>query len=417
MSNRFYFPSLRGRFGDWAYYSTLMKLEHVAERVDYAKDIHNSQSLSDLIQRELREGRAKEICDYLKNNEDRFFNSLVVAIYDGSPRWHEMDISTHGDDVDPEDLDDTALHSVGFLSITHKEKIFALDGQHRLAGIQQALATNPELGTQELSVIFVAHHNTPEGMQRTRKLFTTLNKQAKPVKKSEIIALDESDVMAITTRHLVENHKYFNAGQIDTMRKQANLPKTDYSHFTTIINLYDVLSVAIPYIKERLSGKDAQDLKLYRPNDNKLEEYLDFSERFFEDLAKNFTKLGEYFSSSDKSEFLKAVRTEKGGHVLFRPAGLLIFAEILKELRSKSRYADAVELLKKLPTNLGEAPYAGTLWNPHKKTMNTRHSALCRDILLYMIGRGKNIDKLKVRYARALDRPEDGVELPPRVVG
>lgn len=415
MSERFYLPSLRGRFGDWAYYATLMKLEQVANRIDYAKDIHSSERLSELIQRELRGGRAREIRDYLRTNNDRFFNSLVVAIYDGSPGWHELDISPQGDDINPEDLDDTALHSIGFLSITNDEKIFALDGQHRLAGIQEALKDDPELGSEELSVIFVAHHNTPQGMQRTRKLFTTLNKQAKPVKKSEIIALDESDVMAIATRHLVENHQYFNDGQIDHMRTQANLPPSDVQHFTTIINLYDVLSTIFPHVKERMSGKEAQKLKLYRPDDEKLEEYLSFAGRFFEDFAKQFPKLDEYFSSKDRPSVLKEARTEHGGHILFRPAGLTIFSGVLKELRSSSPYTEAMEMLSKLPVQLNEAPYVDTLWNPHQKTMNTRHAALCRDVLLYMLGRGKNIQKLKERYARAIEKPVEEVDLPARI--
>lgn len=415
MSDRNYFPALRGRFGDWAYYATLMKLEQVASRIDYAKDIHSSQSLSELIQRELREGRAKEICEYLQKNDDRFFNSLVVAIYGGSPGWHELDVSGFGEDIDPEDLDDTALHSVGYLSLTKSEQIFALDGQHRLAGIQQALEANSDLGTEELSVIFVAHHNTTEGMQRTRKLFTTLNKQAKPVKKSEIIALDESDAMAIAARHLVENHKYFNAGQIDTLRKQANLPNADYKHFTTIINLYDVLCTVIPFVKERMKGEDAQKLKLYRPSDSKLDEYLKFSEKFFEDLAKSFPRLQEYFSATDKTSILKQVRTDEGGHILFRPIGISIFSDVLKELRASLSYSEAMKKIRGLPVNLNEAPYVNTVWNPHRQTIDTRRAALCRDILLYMLGRGKNVDRLKARYASVLEMDESEVVLPGKI--
>ena len=416
MGNRLYFPSLRGRFGDWAYYSTLMKLRHVINCVDYAEEIHSSNSLSDLIQRELREGRAQEICEYINNNGDRFFNSLVVAIYDGSPGWHELGITSYSEDISPDDLDDTARHSVGFLSITQDEKIFALDGQHRLTGIRQALDMNPSLVGEEISVIFVAHENTPEGMKRTRKLFTTLNKQAKPVNKSEIIALDESDVMAIATRHLIENHRFFNDGQIDVMRKQANLPKTDYKHLTTIINLYEVLCIVFPYIKERLTRKKIQDLKLYRPNDEKLREYIKFSEQFFEDLADLFPKLAEYFLLEERDAMLRTVRTDNGGHILFRPIGILIFTGVLKELRATLSYTEAMAMLKKLPINLDEEPYVGTLWNVNRKTINTKYSALCRDILLYMLRRGKNPDNLQTRYARALEEVKSPVELPPYLI-
>jgi len=416
MSNRYYIPALRGRFGDWAYYSTLMTLEQVAQRIDFARDIHTSSSLSELIQRELLEGRANEIAQYIQQNEDRFFNSLVVAIYGGSPGWHQLDVSAKSEDISREDLDDTALFSIGYLSLTNEEKIFALDGQHRLAGIQVALDAGADFRDNELPVIFVAHHNNPEGLRRTRKLFTTLNKQAKPVKKSEIIALDESDAMAISTRFLVENHEFFNAGQIDTLRKQANLAPGNISHFTTIINLYDVLSIILPHVKDRLSKEKASELRVYRPSDETISEYNDFSGKYFEDLAGLFDELGTYFSSEDKSAVLREMRTEDGGHVLFRPIGLKIFSRVLMELRRSLSYEEGMRELAKLPVNLNEAPYADTIWNTHRRTLDTRREAICRDVLLYMLGRGKKRSELKARYARALEVPEEDIELPEMVI-
>lgn len=94
MNKREYFPALRGRVGDWAFYSVLMTLNQIASKVNYAKEIHSSAKLSDLIQRELDDkSRAGEIGNYLLTNEDRFFNSLVVAVYDGDPEWHAAQAS------------------------------------------------------------------------------------------------------------------------------------------------------------------------------------------------------------------------------------------------------------------------------------------------------------------------------------
>lgn len=72
--------------------------------------------------------------------------------------------------------------------------MFTLDGQHRLAGIQQAIEKGLEQDPfDEVSVIFLAHEDTRPGLERTRRLFTTLNKTAKPVSKGDIIALDEDE--------------------------------------------------------------------------------------------------------------------------------------------------------------------------------------------------------------------------------
>ena len=189
-----YLPALRGYFGDWTYYACLMKLKDIAERVSYPRELHSNTGLSDMIQRRLREGRGKEISAYLSGNPSRFFNSLVIAVYEGAPSWLEFDevIAATKDDL-LKDLDEETKHTVGYLYLIGSERLFTLDGQHRLAGIKLALEDNDTLGDEELSVIFVAHNNSVEGLRRTRRLFTTLNKTAKPVSKADVIALDESD--------------------------------------------------------------------------------------------------------------------------------------------------------------------------------------------------------------------------------
>jgi len=56
-------------------------------------------------------------------------------------------------------------------------------GKHRLAGIRKALQEDDDLGLDEINVLFVAHQETAEGRQRTRRLFITLNKRVRPVSK------------------------------------------------------------------------------------------------------------------------------------------------------------------------------------------------------------------------------------------
>ena len=85
---RRYYPALRGIFGDWVYYCCLMSMKDVVARLSYAEDIRKSKGLSDMIQRHLKQGRGREIAAYLIREEQRFFNSLVVAIYGGDPAWH-----------------------------------------------------------------------------------------------------------------------------------------------------------------------------------------------------------------------------------------------------------------------------------------------------------------------------------------
>ncbi|MBF0555462.1 MAG: DGQHR domain-containing protein [Nitrospirae bacterium] len=422
MEKRYYLPALRGRFGDWAYYSALMPLNKIAERIDYAKNIPGEgNQLSKLIQRELKQGRAMEIASYICENDDRFFNSLVIAVYGGKPQWHPFDVKPVAPSIiDIDDLDSTARDSIGYLSLTNEEKLFALDGQHRLAGIKEALAKNPELGKEELSIIFVAHETTEVGLRRTRKLFTTLNKQAKPVNKSEIIALDESDAVAIVTRRLVEYHEYFNDGQIDILATKANLPHGDIKHFTTIINLYDMLDTVLLYAVKRFSSKKATAYRSNRPDESELEELIETAASFFEICAKLFPELGSFFKAhkSDRHKILSEVRSATSGHILFRPIGLLMFCQIFDALMKmkKNTLNDSIEILSLLPTNLNEAPYKGTLWDPKSQTIDNKKMAICRDILLYMLDyQDKNAEKIRIKYAKALGEDEANVQLPKKL--
>ena len=204
-------PALRGVMGRWVYYSCLMPFSELSSRVRYADEVHTNARLSEMIQRSLDEDRTQEIADYIRTQPERFFNSLVVAVYDGEPNWHAlMNVRNRGSDPLLEDLQPEVMESVGFLTLRGDEELFALDGQHRLSGIKEVVGEGYEPAINDaVSVILVAHQQTPDGLVRTRRLFTTLNKTARKVSTGDTIALDEDDVMAICVRYLIEQTDLF----------------------------------------------------------------------------------------------------------------------------------------------------------------------------------------------------------------
>lgn len=318
-------PALRGSFGTWIFYSCLMSLRDIADRVNYAHEIHPDQALSQLIQRSLEGARAKHIASYLETTVDRFFNSLVFATYDGSPEW--LELGNIRSTTRPELLDElspTVKESIGFLRLSGNEKIFALDGQHRLAGIKRALASKPELADEVVSVLLVGHKNTVAGMQRTRRLFTTLNKTAKAVKKNDIIALDEDDVMAITARRLVEHDPRFKSPRIAVIAS-TSLPSANRIALTTVTNLYDVLKVIFEF--EKASSR--RDLRFNRPSDAALDAYYKSATSYFSALAKAFPPVGAVMSAAEPGEVTSLWRGPEGGHLLFRPIGLDAFTRVV----------------------------------------------------------------------------------------
>ena len=75
--------------GDWIYYTTVMGFAEVVEYVKFAEEVCPNTDLDLMIQREVG-NRSKQISQYLRTNSQRFFGSLIVAVYDGKPRFGEL---------------------------------------------------------------------------------------------------------------------------------------------------------------------------------------------------------------------------------------------------------------------------------------------------------------------------------------
>lgn len=172
-------PGLRGTFGNWVYYCCLMPIRELGKRTDYASELPpaKAEEFEQMAEHVLDGSRAVEISQYLTTNEDRFFNSLVLAVYGGKPDWLEIGIiGANTPNASLSELSEEAKDSIGFLRLSGREKLFAIDGQHRLAGIKHAIVANNALINEFVPVIFVGHRNTPDGVRRTRHLFAALHR-------------------------------------------------------------------------------------------------------------------------------------------------------------------------------------------------------------------------------------------------
>ncbi|MYD98222.1 MAG: DGQHR domain-containing protein [Gammaproteobacteria bacterium] len=381
-------PALRGMMGDWIYYSCLMDLPTLADRVDFADDIHTSTQLSDMIQRQLKETRAKEIAAYLASQNERLFNALVVATYRGKPNWHALSsVESHaGASNELAQLGDATLASVGFLTLQGDERLFALDGQHRLAGIKTAIEDGLSQDPfDKVPVIFVAHGDDEAGLERTRRLFTTLNKTAKPVSKGDTIALDEDDVMALSVRWLVDREGDLFCGDRIAFVPTNNLPPSNVVSLTTIGNLYDILTIFFSRANTPLRKK-RPDLKDARPESSELDAYFAFAKDIFVSMRRHFPELDEFFSATNTEPVVCRHRTEEGGNVLYKPLGLDTFSTVIAYLSDNMPLDDAFERAAELPRQLQEQPYTGLMWNPVRRTISNRHRVTTRELLLHMLG-------------------------------
>ena len=407
---RLQLPALRGQFGEWIYYTCIMRMPELAARVDYAEALHPNKQLSQLIQRSLKEKRSIEIAEYLGRESERFFNSLVIAVYGGEPQWSPVKINAPKSEYS-EVLDDQATeNSLGILTLSGAEELFAIDGQHRLSGMKTLFSGSAGVDTSDVAsdlvpVILVAHSN--KTIERTRRLFTTLNKTAVAVSKKERIALDENDAMAIIARRLVEEHEWFGEGRI-AMAPTNNLPSNDKSSLTTIGNLYDILTIIFVDIIKVGSKKHLQTIRL---DDEALNRCFGLAVEYFEILGSIIPELKAYFRSRDPESVVRQYRHDGGGSVYFRPLGLTIMTEVIRALNAKGK--NWRKLIPKLPRELDQLPYQGLLWS-ERSTIQPTGKVLTRELLEYMAGLPPKAD-LQTRYARFLAVPRAKVVLPPKI--
>ena len=402
-SNELLIPALRAHMGDWVYYVTFLQMEEIARRVHIAEEIHSSPILKTMVQRQIAQ-RAGEISDYLLNQPQRFFNALIVGVYGGAPDWYELGIGTNRH-FDAEELPLYLEGALGILRLDGAETLFAIDGRHRIEGIKKALAESEALNREEVSVIFVSHRKDPAGLERTRRLCTTLNRTAKRRSKSEIIAQDENDIIAITTRELVENHPLFQENiSLATTKTLA----ADNRNWTTITTLYDVLDIL--FRRE----KGWEKFKQHRPADSILAEFYTKSELFWNTLADNFPPLNEVLSSRSDAKVARRYRHNSGGHLLFRPIGLLIIAHVVRQAKNFGGCErETVRRISELPMELADAPWTGLLWDETQCRMITAkpNRKVAEKICLYQIGGNVAREKLRWEYAGLCNITASEVEL------
>jgi len=193
-------PAIRAQIGTWVYYISTLSFEQVSRYVRKVDDeLHKSELLREMLQRAITDNY-KGIADYIVQQEERFFNALVLAVYDGDPQWREVRLE-YGDDGE-------AFYDLGILDLRGDEKIFPIDGQHRSESIKKVLNENDGYGNEKIPVIFIGHKKDDDGMKRARRMFSTLNRYAKKVSLRDIIALDEDDVVAIACRELMDNNLF-----------------------------------------------------------------------------------------------------------------------------------------------------------------------------------------------------------------
>lgn len=369
-------PVIRGVIGDWTYYSGVLTFKQVSDNVTASiNDLYKTSCLDELLQRALT-SNFESIRDYILNDGERFFNAIILAIYDGDPQWLEVEFNE----------EESEYTNVGFLRFSGEEIIFPVDGQHRVAGITAAISENPAMATEQVPVIFIAHSNDNRGKKKTRKLFSTLNRRAKPVGQNENIALDEDDISSIITRDLVQEFPLCMGDNIvNSLGKQ--IPNTNEEAFTSLITLYQCVDLLIKHKlgEKGIKGKKYADYKLYRPTDDIIASMKEYVFGVFQAFVNQTDTIRDYLELNGKAKAQK-FRNATGGNLLFRPIALTEYFEaafLLHHRGSADTYDIAFKSLNSIELDISKQPWLGLMWDG-TKIINRVSKTTIRMLLLLM---------------------------------
>jgi len=441
------YPALRAQMGSWPYYIVKMKMRELATEVTFARDYYKEdRTLDEATQRVLKEGRVrKEIVSYLARRPDRFFASIVVATMGGSPKFYPVTITD--DDRFQVFVDQGLDEAFGVLTFSGEQKYYALDGQHRLSAIKVLMDRNdpdsqnaPEgFEDEEISVLMVVRQEEADAafLQSYRRLFSSLNRYAKPTDQDTNIILDEDDAFAILTRRLITEHKFFQwAGrQRESQRVQTkgkNLKTTD-PYFTSLQTLYTINETLLTAAWRRDTGwgsgreqeltRDSKIFTKFRPDEDYLDSLYDELVMYWDGLLEVIPDLRKTPSDMRVHDLEDGKEDKLSDNLLFWPIGQELLARMARRLLNKflkdprnpdqAGVVNSLGPLGKVEWALHQSPWryflltnqAGTKWRMRSED-RTEALKIAERILAWVVGLDDltttEIDELKLDWQTRL---------------
>lgn len=295
-------------------------------------------------------------------------------MFDGLPDWAEFDLSSVAKAFRQEDITELK-ESVGLLVFSGDEKMFAIDGQHRVEGIKAAFLKERErLKTDQYSLIFVAHLDTQAGKVRTRRLFCDINKNAVAVSAGDKVVIDEDDLPAIVTRRIYAEYRHFKRGRLIavTERKEV-LTQGKEEKFTSLLALYTVSKKL-----KKLFRKQRGTLDFESEN---VAAFQGIVAGFFDFVIKNERSLKSYF---ERRTTLKAER-KNNKNLFFRPVGLEVLARLYVYFAIRKKLAVMQYALRNLQFENPGGIFDGILWNAGRIEASAKARNAAVSFCLYML--------------------------------
>jgi DGQHR domain-containing protein len=452
----------RTQMGGSEAYIGSVTLQWLADRVKYASEMSllseqhqpqdrniaiDSDSIEVIQQRPLDWSRQAALVQYLAGRATHKFPPVLVTIDRAwvdnihAPEWGRGGKANQSAAIF---MPIDGNNSVGLLDVGESVRIYALDGQHRLMGVQGLMEllsagelprynkerhpvghkiTLAEVGTSEeylaslpqetIGIEFISAvvkgETQLEARRRIRSIFVHVNLMAIALSKGQLAQLDENDGFAIVARQIAVNHPLLKdiPGRKPRVNWDSATVATKTTVLTTLQALQDMAAKYLQYQFPNWKPKAQKGLVPLRPDPAELETGVTAFSRLFDRLSQ-FTSYGR-LNSEDTTQ-LRRFSFEPGGgegHILFRPVGQVAFAQGVGMAVFKKQMAET-EVFRKLDRydadggfshiNLPQSLWYGILYDPNKKRILVSGRDLAAKLIVYLLGGVDNdFDRAELR--------------------
>lgn len=342
---------IQARMGSTTYYICKMATGELIDKVGIAKELPEwpNMTAEEKMQRECDIRRiVEEIVPYVTEDPDWFFSSLIVDIYSGFNEIRFEPLSKIVGNIP--DAYAVPMADMGFITLPGKERLIALDGQHRLLSLKIAvkgitgvpggtkmfaamsnLQPHPELASEELCVILVEHTET----KKIRKIFNKINKYAKQTSRSDNIITSDDDTFAVISRRLFqEDGPLAPVKGIDLVNWRSNTLSKRSKNLTTLSALYTIAETIL---------KDQNFSSKTLPDSSTLEAAYQTIVDFWTTTLASVQAYQQYLNLTHNNKPVSTLREE---NLLLKPVTQMALAHVvLMAQRKEISWASIVDKL------------------------------------------------------------------------
>jgi len=398
--------------GNTPYYLAKMPVGQLIDNVGIAKELPEwpDMSADEKMQREFDIRRVvEEMVPYVVEDPDRFFGSLIIDIYSG---YEDIVFESVAEAIPglPAAYR-MPMRDMGFLTLPGKERLIALDGQHRLlalrigikgfmgvpAGVKMTPAINklephPELANEEISVILVEHTDT----KKIRKIFNKINKYAKQTSRGDNIITSDDDIFAVISRRLIsEGEPLAPINGIELVNWKSNTLSLRSKQLTTLSALY---TIADTLLKDKKFSAKAL------PREDEIESaYREVSD-FWGILLKNLETFQEYIWLTQNDRTISIMRDS---NLLCKPITQMALAHVARMAKSKGLpWLSIVEKLNQVDWSFDNELWYNILviGSANKKMITGKESVRGAGMVISYLVMGDEMTKAEIEDVRTIIR-------------